>query len=485
MKKRTQLAALLLALLTVTPAIASCAEKTEDEGNITDAAVTDISTEPVVTSAMDTIETQNLDGYKFRVILDNGDNRHLDFETEGQETGEVFNDIVHRRNTTVEEALNITIEVTVNNDHPNLLQRSVSGNEVAYEMYVGSSHAASLAPKGYLYALNDMPILDLSNPWWDPAANNGLSVQGNIYLTAGDIAPNSLRTSSCLVFNKVLFDNRNMTYPYQEAYDGTWTIDRLVEMTKGLTEDLNGDSKITYGTDLYSMSCWIADIPFSLFYGAGGTFTGKDEEDIPYLDLDVNKIDEIYGKMYEIIHTNQAYLVNDAGKYETTYKNFVEGRSYFCEITLQKIDIFLRDMEQNYGILPIPKYNEAQEGYLSFVNAAGSLIHLQSNLVDVEQVGLIVEAMGAASYDKITPSLYETITKTKNVRDQESADMVNLIVRNRVFDPYYINLLSEYSVLQGMINSKSQSVASALESKRKVMTKTLEKLVDAYLSSNQ
>ena len=95
MKKRTQLAALLLALLTVTPAIASCAEKTEDEGNITDAAVTDISTEPVVTSAMDTIETQNLDGYKFRVILDNGDNRHLDFETEGKETGEVFNDIVH------------------------------------------------------------------------------------------------------------------------------------------------------------------------------------------------------------------------------------------------------------------------------------------------------------------------------------------------------------------------------------------------------
>jgi len=141
-------------------------------------------------------------------------------------------------------------------------------------------------------------------------------------------------------------------------------------------------------------------------------------------------------------------------------------------------------MEQNYGILPIPKYNEAQEDYLSFVNAAGSLCYLPSNLVDVEQVGMILEALGAAAYDIITPSLYETITKTKNVRDQESADMVNLIVRNRIFDPYYMNLLSDYSVLQNMLGSKSQSVASTLESRRKGCEKALEKLVDAYLTED-
>jgi hypothetical protein len=80
----------------------------------------------------------------------------------------------------------------------------------------------------------------------------------------------------------------------------------------------------------------------------------------------------------------------------------------------------------------------------------------------------------------VTPQIYEVITKTKNVRDAESADMVNLIIRNRVYDPFYINLCTGYNVLQNQLSAKKAEVASAVEKQIKGAEKALEKIVEAY-----
>ena len=82
--------------------------------------------------------------------------------------------------------------------------------------------------------------------------------------------------------------------------------------------------------------------------------------------------------------------------------------------------------------------------------------------------------------DMVTPQIYEVITKTKNVRDEESADMVNLIIRNRVYDPFYINLCTGYDTLQTQLSTKKEEVASAIEKKIAAAEKALTKIVDAY-----
>lgn len=483
-----KLVCFLLAALTLGGAMLSCGgnEKTDENKNdatqpITESATTEAKEENV--SALSKLPGEDYGGYVVNIILNAGDDRFVDIMTEGEETGDVMNDVVYARNRAVEEKYNVKIVGFSDPDQDinAVCRKEVQGGLNDYDFYFSNSHGASLASEGFLYSLGDLPNLDLSNPWWDQAALKGLSVAGNVYMVTGDISPTSLLTSSCLVFNKKLFQAQDMEYPYALAAEGKWTLDRLIEMTKGLTTDVNGDGKYLLGDDIFGFSSWMADSPFSLFFGAGATYASKDENDIPYVNFDVDKISAVYDKMYQLLIEQDSYFVTSGDLYETTYQCFSNGGAYFCEITLQKIDLFLRDMNDDYGILPIPKWDEAQEAYLSCVNAAGGLIYVPNNTQDAARSGMLMEALAAGAYDMVTPSIYEVITKTKNVRDEESAEMVNLIIRNRVFDPIYMNLSSGWNIVQEQLQNKKKEIASALQKQEKGAVKALDKIVNAYL----
>ena len=444
-----------------------------------------IETEAVQPAQLELLPAADYGGYEFKCLLNDQDNRYIDIMTEGQETGDTFNDLIYARNRAVEEKYNIKISGE-SDEYTNvnaMLKKCVTSGDTAYDLYYSNCYATQLASGGYLYILNELPNLDLSKPWWDTAALKGMSVGGKVYMVTGDISPTSLLTSSCLVFNKNLFSNNDMEFPYALASEGKWTLDKLVTMCKGLTSDMNGDGKYTLGDDLFSFSSWMCDSPYSLFYGAGATLSARGSDDIPYIEWDVEKISAVYAKMYELIIEQESYFVTDSAQYETTYQNFSNGNAYFCEITLQKIDMFLRDMKDDYGILPIPKWDEAQTEYLSCVNGAGGFVVVPNNAPDAERTGMIFEALAAGAYDTVTPSLYEVITKTKNVRDAESGEMVELIIRNRVYDPFYINLITGYSFAQSMLQGKKTDVASTLAKEEKGAVKAFDKMIAAYTES--
>lgn len=475
---------ILLAALLVTPTLfASCGqdndvngtEPTGDTQSGSDAAETEIA-------ELDKLPDADYEGYVFKVMFNDTENFSMDIETAGEATGDIMNDTVYQRNLKVEEKYNIKIESTgdVNDNLLQTVKESVMAGDEPYDFYFSDCHAAALAPEGYFYELNSLPGLDLSNPWWDKAGIEGMSVGNKLYLITGDISPSSLLTSSCMVFNKDLHDEAGIEYPYDMVRNGEWTISKLAEITADLTRDINGDGEYKLGDDVYGYSSWFADSPFSLFYGAGGMLTSKGSDDIPVVDFDMDKISSIYDYMYRIIITNNSYFVTDLNLYETFAQCFNDGGAYYCDITLAKIDRFLRDMEDDFGIIPIPKYDENQEEYLSCVNAAGGFQYVPSNASNPERTGRIVEALGAGAYDSITPIIYEVITKTRNSRDEDSAEMVDLIVKNRVFDPYYVNLLTGYGFMQEALAAKSDSIVSKLESYRTSGEAALEKIVEAY-----
>ena len=100
--------------------------------------------------------------------------------TEGEETGDIFNDLIYLRNLAVEEKYNITFEMA--EDDYNLVistaRESVMAGDEPWDLYFANCYAAPLAAEGYCYEMNSLPNVDLSNPWWDQAALEGLSVGG-------------------------------------------------------------------------------------------------------------------------------------------------------------------------------------------------------------------------------------------------------------------------------------------------------------------
>lgn len=435
-----------------------------------------------VTDARSAVEINDYAGYVFKIASTNQNDRQTDFIAE-EENGATLNDLVFRRNLHVEETYKITIEA-VGMDFGSLnalIQKNVGSGDNTYDLHMSNATAYTLASGGYLLALNDMPGLDISRPWWDQDAISGMSIGGNIYMITGDITPNGMLSSECVLFNKRLFDDRGIDYPYDSAFAGTWTLDEMYAVCGDLTEDINGDGKYNPKEDLFSITCWF-DAAHGFFYGAGGQMTEKDSEDIPSLCWDIEKYTNIYMKIYDVIITSKGFY--STADHEYSFKVFEEGRAYFCELSFQKVGTFLRNMNDDYGVLPLPKYDEAQQRYVSDMTGACSMLVVPVTEEDPERSGNIIDALGAAAYDMISPSLYDVIASVKNVRDEESAEMVQLIIRNRVFDMSHMYYIAGDDFVYDLLKTKSTEVASYFAKREAAAQKTMDQLIADFTENN-
>ena len=57
----------------------------------------------------------------------------------------------------------------------------------------------------------------------------------------------------------------------------------------------------------------------------------------------------------------------------------------------------MRDSDMDFGILPLPKYDEAQTGYYTTSRDGRSMFIIPNDVKDADFVGLITEALAVAS----------------------------------------------------------------------------------------
>ena len=406
-----------------------------------------------------------------------------DFEVENM-TGDLLADKLFERNSAVSDDYGITFVYQYQgfsySGVNEALKQQVSGGLDDYDMFIGhKSSYTNLAMSNYLYDLNKITSLDLTGAWWDQNCYKNLTVAGKTYVMTGDINPSSsMRISSCMVVNKNMMAelNKDMDALNALTEEGGWTLDVLYEQSKDVTFDLNGDSKIDYKDDRYCLTGWMMAAPYALYYGCNSNFVNV-VDGTPELDYTDEKVTDIYAKVYSIMIEQNAYYVTQEPQYATMFEVFTEGRALFSVLTLKLISQYLSDMEDNYGILPIPKYDTNQQEYTSFVNGSTGLVMLAKTESDTEFVGSIMEAMATYNYEHVTPNMFQVVTKLQVAQDPASARMVDLIIRNRVFDLGYYADLAVTNLVKDSLNSKRAEIASSLRSGRKTAENALKKLL--------
>jgi hypothetical protein len=142
-------------------------------------------------------------------------------------------------------------------------------------------------------------------------------------------------------------------------------------------------------------------------------------------------------------------------------------------------------MEDAYGILPNPLYDEYQEEYYSQINNyRDSILAVFSTAGDPAKVSAAIELLSYYSYYEVYPLFYEVVIQGRGTRDAESMEMLDIIFESRtydlsfVFDP--IGISDEILRYPAKQNS---NLASFLASKETVMNsaiKQLEELRDRY-----
>ena len=413
------------------------------------------------------------------------------------EVGEIVNDTIYQRNKNVEERLNVVIQsVAVPGDwdakdaYLNTIRNSVTSGSDDYDLVGGYAYyLPMLAPEGMLYNLMDVNYLDPTSIWWNADSAKELTIDNKMYFITGDYSLALLRMTFVLYFNKQLVEDYSIENLYQTVLDGNWTIDKLMNITKDVYSDVNGDGAVDKG-DMFGYATTTGNYVDAYWFAFNQPIVSKDSNDIPQLAYNTERMTTIVDTIYTYFYdSGSAYAISEYGTGDYDPQNditdiFVENRSIFMPQYLGFTDK-LRTMDSDYGILPYPKWTADQAGYYTTSQNGHTIFCIPTTCKITDAVGATMEAMCAESYRKVTPTYFEVVLKEKYSRDSESSQMLDIIRDGIKFDFGYSNGISlDYisNIFRDIITNKNNNFASTVEAhltKRQVM---LEKLIEDYQS---
>ncbi len=331
----------------------------------------------------------------------------------------------------------------------------------------------------------DLPYVDLEKPWWDQNARDSFDINGKLYVMVGDISYCSLAFTDCMLFNKALFDKYNEEYPYQKVLDGKWTFDEFTRIAKLCTEDLNGDGELKPEDDQYGLSTQMYSMPCNVITTTGGRIVDKDESGEPAVTIYTERTEKAMNDYFRLFYSDNSYL-EGSRRYDGTSKDydarkiFSDGRGLFFDGLLTEVND-MRDMNDDYGFLPVPKYDETCEKYYTKVDAGNHMPCIPKTTSDPERTSIILEALAAEGYRTVIPAYYEVALQRKYTRDTESADMLDIIKDGRVFDIGYYFLGGSLCVVgYDMAVAGKDNFASICASKVTGVGKQIEKIMKTY-----
>ncbi len=468
----------------------SCAENIgTNDNNTNESTLNLVSGEEteIDLSYTDDISELNFEGTTFTFLL-YGDGvpknwSVIDMVTE-EISGEVINDAIITRNREIEERFNVLIDGKYDLSAPQTVKKIITANDNAYDaVWLLTAAAGSAAQAGQYYSFNEIPNINLEKSYWEQSMISCLSIGGNIYFLTGDISTIDNQATWMMLFNKNMVSNYKLENPYELVNSGAWVIDKFRDMVKDITQDIDGNGKFDK-YDQYGLST-TADTIYGLFYSCGAMISTKNENDFPEFTMNVDKVSSILEKTIDIISKDDSTLLtaritNSSDVIVDIRNAFEEDRALFYSEVMFHIAM-LRQMDTDFGIIPLPKFDTAQENYITFVNPAAPLVSIPISVTDTLFSGTILEAMAASSYRHMTPAYYEIALKGKYARDEESSDMLDMLLINRAYDLGLIyawgTFASSYNALA--VNGK-MTLASLVAKSEKSINKEIEKFNEAF-----
>jgi len=483
------LALFLLALMLLS---VGCASGTYGVTQSNETTAADTVTEAEVVTYAPSYEVIDWEGKEFIFACtsenyDGGYYETIDIYVESQ-NGEVFNDAIYTRNKNVEEKYNIKIIENKYDSVATTIRTSVTaGDDICNAIFSMVGEAIPHAQEGLLVNLNTMPHMDFEQQWWDINVKNDLSIGGKTYMMTGDISVMDDNCTMLFFFNKSLIESYSLQNPYELLNNNKWTFDEYQNMVKSVSADMNGDG-VFDDKDQYGNIMAYHYVQY-MMHGSGMKYVAMDDKGYPtptfmndHTGNVMNKISELY--FDESVCTFYNVLKDPFGGNSYTYgrKLFTNDQILFC-LSQPLIFYEFRDMESEFGLLPIPKFDEKQDRYYSSVDVACSFLTIPKTVADLDFTGYVLEGFAAESKNVVTPAYYDIMLKRKYTRDDESAEVLELIAVSRLYDlGVFYNWGGINAIITNAIQNQNTDITSAYDKIAPSIETAIQKTFDAYES---
>ena len=306
-----------------------------------------------------------------------------------------------------------------------LFAHMIVGTQWSYGQFIGS---------GLLGDLKKVPALNLDNGIWMKSVHNATTINGEVFATAGIV--DLWQTTVAMFFQKSLWNELNLPDPYELVRRGEWTWDKLLEFAIIAAADMTGDGVISGPNDRWGMLGAGDDLLRAWYTSMGGL----------YYD-----VDPATGRLYSpaatpdgiaIANWMRAFTEVPGAWYgehgqtdDTRNEMFVNRRALFSVGFIEPPEAF-RQMHDDFGILPMPKRNVQQKTYLNNVNHNAALIAITRTNNQLEETGIIMEALAARFAD--VRALQQSDLRNVMLRSEEDEEMLDYIIPYTVFDMSHI-----------------------------------------------
>lgn len=305
-------------------------------------------------------------------------------------------------------------------------------------------HMSTLGVEGSLIDLKQTGnnYIHTEKSWWDQSVLRDLTIGDKLWFLAGDAIIEDDEATWAMYFNKGLVESFRLDDPYALVKNGDWTLDKMYELarkanvTNGASMEFAADTDDIWGLLVQSYDCYAfmlgADKKMIINHGDSLEFNVNTEPSVT-----------AFGKIMDIVLDDRVCGVADfygrwdQGIYDEEYKVFANGHALFMPYTISTVSAdAMRNADIRYGILPMPKADSVQENYTTSVTVywceAMGIPTGNAELLDAACYAM--EAMAYYGMEKVTPEYYNRTLSLKRFPDPESAEMLDIIFRNRVYD---------------------------------------------------
>lgn len=435
MKRNCVFACLFLSILLTACSSNGASSVTDASGNETQAPETTAEDKlPFLPEGID------YGGQEFRIMDGqacsfDSNAREVTYKLDEIETGDIIAEAVYERTRLAEEALNMKITAEPV-DHTVLIDaiaKCAMSGDGSFDAFIARLIGLSMSvPNGYLVDLGSIDTLDLTNPWWDQSVNAAMTVGGIQCIASGDINYYDDYSIMCMVFNKKLFADNDIAEPYDLVKDGKWTFDAFYEIINGMALDVNGDSKFNEN-DFYGYVCNMSLLPTIVI--AFDEELAIPQNDGYIINQSASLIDKASNFAEKMLKNESVVVVERKLGYDKGDLLFPNGQALMSQSLVGAIVGYRQSMEDDFGILPLPKYDESQEDYHGIISQGwASSVAVPVTCKDFDKIGYVLDTLGAFSAETVTEAVIEKNVLTKSTRDDNSADMLRLIFDTKVFD---------------------------------------------------
>ncbi len=491
MKAFTKTLSLALAAVMLLCMFVSCG------GNTTDGKDTSAPTDTTATPGTDKNEPVKIEpnlpdetfgGYEYRIrCIGSNTSTWVTLGVYAEDrNGDPINDQTLARNNYLEKVYDIKISAIEGSGVSGAVTQMVLNQTDDFDLALYTvDMIGTLAPK-YVYDLKQLEYIDLEKPWYDQNFNKEVSIGGRLYATTGDLPINDDNGTWCILFNKRLAVDTNMPNMYSLAASGEWTLDKLYELAKTVTHDITGEGTIDdqdmwgFQTESYNA--------YAIIASAGERIASKDADDMPYLTANSERFQSALEKAVQVCGDKSVtYLETDyKDKYgdvwrESYIPTFTSGRVLFKMVGIMGLTVG-RDMEDELGILPMPKFEEIQEVTLSPITVNNATcVSIPISVPNIRTTSIITEAIFAESRYTTRIGYYETTLKRKYAEDEESKLILDQIIENRTYDLGAIyGWGGIVSKLQTQLSTRSTNFASTWRSLERVAQSQMNKTIKEF-----